>query len=271
MQPQTENDTRSIEPSSEPVKTPATMNSDQPVAEPVEKPTESPSEAFTAGSPTANPTRDTPLDEGDQDDYVVDEAPEPLPVKCANTHGNTTFCPGLLPASVARVHLRPGCVLFSVNDLTQITNVHKYQESAILVVCSSSASGVVKIDGSTLEDFDMIFQDQSMISSIIFGPHTQLHGFSGNNFTGMDTVLKPPPSSTMLSLDTAYFEGVRPRVSTNDNIKSFEYISSSELLNSCEDAMNVYYLKDLKFNAKHDKRSMNKKLSKRERRSLRGL
>lgn len=203
---------------------------------------------------------------------VTENAPEPLPVKCANDYGNTTYCPGLLPASVARVHLRPGCVLLSVNDLTQVTEVHKYQESAILVVCSSSAAGVVKIDGSKLEDFDLVFQGQSLISSIIFGDDTQLNGFSDANFTGMNVDLKPPEAGTVLGLDTTYFKGTSPRVSANDRLKSMEFMSGSETLNSCEDAMEVYYFKDLKFNTKHKKHKKMMLMDKKDhRRSLRGV
>jgi hypothetical protein len=73
--------------------------------------------------------------------------------------------------------------------------------------------------------------------------------------------------------NTAYFEGERPRVSTNDKIMSVEFISGSETLYPCEDAMEVYYFKDLKFNTKHKKRKrlMNEKLFQKDRRrSLRG-
>ena len=45
-------------------------------------------EPVPAGVSTASPTRDTPLDDGEQDDYVTENAPEPLPVKCANDYGN---------------------------------------------------------------------------------------------------------------------------------------------------------------------------------------
>merc|ERR1711998_233902 len=188
--------------------------------------------------PVQEPTSEPEEEEPETDDRVGEQS-EPLPVPCESDSGTSTFCPGKLPATVARVHLEPGCILLSVNDLTTINENPKYDESAILVICSSKEGGVVKVDEKVLTDFDMIFMGDSMISSIIFGPDTNIKAYESGDFTGAP--IEVTPHGTSASLRTIKLED-KDRTA-NDLIKSFEFTSESDDLNSCEDAMQVYYFK----------------------------
>merc|ERR1711998_416353 len=190
------------------------------------------------------PKEEEPKEEGpgEETDDRVGEQSQPLPVPCESDSGTSTFCPGKLPATVAKVHLEPGCILLSVNDLTTINENPKYDESAILVICSSKDGGVVKVDEKVLTDFDMIFMGDSMISSIIFGPDTNIKIYETGDFTGKSLEVTPEGNSKSASLRSIKFEKGKDRTA-NDLIKSFEFTSESEDLNNCEDAMQVYYFK----------------------------
>merc|ERR1711998_603263 len=191
--------------------------------------------------PVQEPTSEPEEEEPETDDRVGEQS-EPLPVPCESDSGTSTFCPGKLPATVARVYLEPGCILLSVNDLTTINENPKYDESAILVICSSKDGGVVKVDEKVLTDFDMIFMGDSMISSIIFGPDTNIKIYETGDFTGKSLEVTPEGNSKSASLRSIKFEKGKDRTA-NDLIKSFEFTSESEDLNNCEDAMQVYYFK----------------------------
>merc|ERR1711998_303852 len=149
--------------------------------------------------PVQEPTSEPEEEEPETDDRVGEQS-EPLPVPCESDSGTSTFCPGKLPATVARVHLEPGCILLSVNDLTTINENPKYDESAILVICSSKEGGVVKVDEKVLTDFDMIFMGDSMISSIIFGPDTNIKIYETGDFTGKSLEVTPEGNSKSASL-----------------------------------------------------------------------
>jgi hypothetical protein len=128
-------------------------------------------------------------------------------------------------------------VLFSVNDLTFAAEVPKYQESSILVTCASADSGVVKIDNTTLAEFDLLLDGHSLISSILFGPDTVVTVYTGGNFDGDSQVIRKPTSSSGVSLvEKVYGTGKR---SANDNVKSFELTSGSSSLSKCNEAMQV--------------------------------
>merc|ERR1711998_655393 len=191
--------------------------------------------------PVQEPTSEPEEEEPETDDRVGEQS-EPLPVPCESDSGTSTFCPGKLPATVARVHLEPGCILLSVNDLTTINENPKYDESAILVICSSKEGGVVKVDEKVLTDFDMIFMGDSMISSVIFGPDTNIKAYESGDFTSTSLEVTPQGDSRSASLRKLKFGEEKDRTA-NDLIKSFEFTSESEDLNSCEDAMQVYYFK----------------------------
>merc|ERR1712185_185454 len=63
------------------------------------------------------------------DDDKFEGEPSPLPVPCTTDSGESTFCPGKLPGTVAKVHLEAGCLLISNNDLATVDDVPKYDES----------------------------------------------------------------------------------------------------------------------------------------------
>jgi hypothetical protein len=227
------------DPTIEPTKAPQAVVEAKPTNEPTLEPSPKP------GAPTADPTIEptqAPFEESSPLGPEPENPPAPLPIVCANDNGTSTYCPGLLPSTVAKIHLLPGCVLLSVNDLATVKVNPKYEESSILVICASQDSGVVKVDQKILTEFDMIFQDTSLISSVIFGPDTQLKVFSGGNFDGDQVTLVKSKKSSVYSLSGKTFPKLKKNV--NDRIKSFEFLSTSKELNKCESAMQVYYFSD---------------------------
>merc|ERR1711916_104984 len=169
---------------------------------PTYKPTREPEkeEIVPEEEPVPEPTSEPKEEPEEETDDRVGEQSQPLPVPCKSDSGTSTFCPGKLPATVAKVHLEPGCILLSVNDLTTINENPKYDESAILVICSSKEGGVVKVDEKVLTDFDMIFMGDSMISSIIFGTDTKLKVYETGDFTGESLEVVPQGHSKSASL-----------------------------------------------------------------------
>merc|ERR1711871_1111832 len=98
--------------------------SEAPVAEHTHAPSEAPKEEEEEEEPEEEePEEEEPEEETDD---RVGEQSQPLPVPCESDSGTSTFCPGKLPATVAKVHLEPGCILLSVNDLTTINENPKY-------------------------------------------------------------------------------------------------------------------------------------------------
>ena len=140
-----------------------------------------------------------------------------------------------------------------------------------MVVCSSANEGVVKIDEDILTDFDMIFEDSPLISSVIYGPEIQLSVYSKDAFEGVGTLLEEPKDGTVLSLELVKDKNspAGSTVTMNDNIRSIEFMSGSHELNKCEEAMQVYYFSD--FHRKTSASSLNTLDTKKSvRRSLRG-
>jgi len=218
------------EPTQEPTDDYSTFSPTPAAGEPTQEPTD---------EPTFSPTLVSSIAAGSSDDDYTGS--KPLPISCSNETGTSTFCPGVLPASVAKIHLLPGCVLFSNNDLTFVAEVPKYEESSILVICASSESGIVSVDATTLADFDMVFENQSLISSVILGPDAAVTVYSGGNFDGNSLVIKQTSSSDVSLVQKVYGLGTR---SANDNVLSLELASGSDVLNKCETAMQVYYYEE---------------------------
>merc|ERR1711998_720754 len=94
-------------PSAAPTEEPSELEKEEPKEEEPEE--EEPGKEEPVQEPTSEPEEEEP-----ETDDRVGEQSEPLPVPCESDSGTSTFCPGKLPATVARVHLEPGCILLSV-------------------------------------------------------------------------------------------------------------------------------------------------------------
>ena len=159
---------------------------------------------------------------------------------CDISAGGVSFCPGELPGNIANVHLKPGCVMMSVNDLTTLPKNPDYKASPILTMCASMASGVVMVDHDMLQKYNMVDGDKSYISSILFADDIQMKMFSGNNFDGAvmgsnGTPFKDPYTK-VIGLTSQKFTST-PNAGVNDNVHSFLFATSSVEMNSCLKSM----------------------------------
>merc|ERR1719502_428989 len=151
---------------------------------------------------------------------------------CDIGEGGVSFCPGTLPGNVEAVHLKPGCLLVSTNDLTTMERNPHYSNSPILTVCASMSTGVVMVDVETLKKY--------LISSLLFSDDTQIKLFSGSNFDGqvIGSLGTPynDPYTKVLGLTGQRYAN-EPHELVNDNVKSFLFATSSVEMNSCTEAL----------------------------------
>lgn len=161
---------------------------------------------------------------------------------CDIGEGGVSFCPGTLPGNVESVHLKPGCLMMSTNDLTTMERNPHYSNSPILTVCASMSTGVVMVDSETLKRYDMLSSDgkKSLISSLLFSDDTQIKLFSGSNFDGqvIGSLGTPynDPYTKVLGLTGQRYAN-EPHELVNDNVKSFLFATSSVDMNSCTEAL----------------------------------
>lgn len=158
---------------------------------------------------------------------------------CFVDDNGVSFCPGRLPGNIENVHLKPGCLMLSVNDLTTLSENKDYSDSKILTVCSSMAAGVVMLDHDMLKKYGMIGEDKSYISSVLFSDDAQLKLFSGRNFDGAvigsNGTPYTDPYTKVLGLAKQRYVDSGEQV--NDNVYSFLFATSSVEMNSCLEAM----------------------------------
>jgi len=166
------------------------------------------------------------------------ETPSGAP--CDVHPSGVSFCPGFLPGTYQNVHLKPGCVMLSVNDLTTMGKNPSYSNSPILTVCASMSSGVVMVDNALLQKYNLASASHSHISSILFSDDTQIKLFSGKNFDGSvigsnGTPYKDPYTKILGLTQQKYTS--EPFEPVNDNVYSFLFATSSVEMNSCLHAM----------------------------------
>ena len=161
---------------------------------------------------------------------------------CDIGEGGVSFCPGTLPGNVEAVHLKPGCLLVSTNDLTTMERNPHYSNSPTLTVCASMSTGVVMVDVETLKKYGMLSSDgkKSLISSLLFSDDTQIKLFSGSNFDGqvigsLGTPYNDPYTKVLGLTGQRYAND--PHELVNDNVKSFLFATSSVEMNSCTEAL----------------------------------
>ncbi len=156
--------------------------------------------------------------------------------------GGVSFCPGTLPGNIEAVHLKPGCLMMSTNDLTTMERNPHYNNSPILTVCASMSTGVVMVDTDTLGQYGMLSTDhsKSLISSLLFSDDTQIKLFSGTNFDGqvIGSLGTPynDPYTKVLGLTAQRYSNA-PHELVNDNVFSFLFATSSVEMNSCSEAL----------------------------------
>jgi len=158
---------------------------------------------------------------------------------CDVDKAGVSFCPGLLPGNIANVHLKPGCVMMSVNDLSELEHIPSYSSSPILTICASMSAGVVTVDHDILQKYKMATDKKSMVSSILFSDDSQIKLFEGKKFDGAvigsnGTPYKDPYTK-VLGLGNLKYPHTEAHV--NDNVFSFLYATSSIEMNSCLSAM----------------------------------
>lgn len=158
---------------------------------------------------------------------------------CFVDDNGVSFCPGRLPGNIENVHLKPGCLMISVNDLTTLADNKDYSDSKILTVCASMAAGVVMLDHEMLKKYGMIGEDKSYISSVLFSDDSQLKLFSGGNFDGAVIGSNGTPYTDPYTkvLGLAKQKYVDSGEQVNDNVYSFLFATSSVEMNSCLEAM----------------------------------
>ena len=158
---------------------------------------------------------------------------------CFVDENGVSFCPGRLPGNIENVHLKPGCLMMSVNDLTTLSENKDYSDSKILTICSSMAAGVVMVDNGLLKKYGMVGEDKSYVSSVLFSDDSQLKLFSGKNFDGAvigsNGTPYTDPYTKVLGLSKQKYVDSGEQV--NDNVYSFLFATSSIEMNSCLEAM----------------------------------
>ena len=158
---------------------------------------------------------------------------------CFVDDNGVSFCPGRLPGNIENVHLKPGCLMMSVNDLTTLSENKDYSDSKTLTICSSMAAGVVMLDYDMLKKYGMIDEEKSRISSILFSDDAQLKLFSGRNFDGAvigsNGTPYTDPYTKVLGLAKQRYVDSGEQV--NDNVYSFLFATSSVEMNNCLKAM----------------------------------
>jgi hypothetical protein len=159
---------------------------------------------------------------------------------CDIEKGGVSYCPGKLPGGVQNFHLKPGCVMMSVNDLKTQDKNPSYKYSKILTICASMESGVVMVDNEKLIKYGMATDKQSYISSVLFSDDTQIKLFSGKTFdgsvTGSNGTPYKDPYTKILGLSGQRYTS-EPFATVNDNVNSVVFATSSLELNSCLDAL----------------------------------
>ena len=159
---------------------------------------------------------------------------------CDIEDSGVSYCPGKLPGNIENVHLQPGCIMMSVNDLTTLPENPDYDDSDILTICASMGSGVVMVDYEKLKKYNMIGDDKSYISSILFSDDSQMKLFSGKNFDGavMGSNGTPytDPYTKVLGLSKVKYSS-EPYELVNDNVYSFLFATSAVEGTSCLEAM----------------------------------
>ena len=180
--------------------------------------------------------------EPEENDVVAQANKANADKPCDIGEGGVSFCPGTLPGNVEAVHLKPGCLMISTNDLTTMERNPHYSNSPILTVCASMSTGVVMVDSETLKKYDMLSSDgkKSLISSLLFSDDTQIKLFSGSNFDGqvIGSLGTPynDPYTKVLGLTGQRYAN-EPHELVNDNVKSFLFATSSVEMNSCTEAL----------------------------------
>jgi len=189
-------------------------------------------------STTNSTTNSTNIENENVDQATKANADKP----CDIGEGGVSFCPGTLPGNVEAVHLKPGCLMLSTNDLTTMERNPHYSNSPILTVCASMSTGVVMVDAETLMKYDMLSSDgkKSLVSSLLFSDDTQIKLFSGSNFDGqvIGSLGTPynDPYTKVLGLTGQRYAN-EPHELVNDNVKSFLFATSSVEMNSCTEAL----------------------------------
>jgi hypothetical protein len=161
---------------------------------------------------------------------------------CDVTASGVSFCPSTLPDNIENVHLKPGCIMMSTNDLASMklngAMASKYANSPILTVCASMASGVVMVGNNILAKYGMVSGSKSAVSSILYSDDIQMKIFSGKNFDGgvigaYGTPYNDPYTRLIGFSGLKYNDGGH----VNDNVNSFLFATSSIEMSSCLNAM----------------------------------
>ena len=84
------------------------------------------------------------------------------------------------------ITVAPGCVLLAEKDLTTIVQNSKYLHASVLVICSNKAAGSVRIDHDVLEAYDLIFEGNSLVSSMVLDASSSIKFFQYPQFEGQE-------------------------------------------------------------------------------------
>jgi len=155
------------------------------------------------------------------------------------------------------VTVGPGCLALADKDLTTIPENPQYTHANLVVICGNKDSGTVQLDAETLNAYDLIYEGQSLLSSMLLDKACDVKYYLEDGFTGLSKHYNGTKGNGMewshanepfTFAGQKYSSTVRPFKNVGDNVKSLEFTSTTDELTDCGSYAELkrYFKKDKK-------------------------
>ena len=194
------------------------------------------------------PTDDAPTDGGVERNQIFSEGTD---FKICNVNN--------IPRSylLDGVTVGEGCVVLADKDLTTIPVNPQYTHANLVIVCGNKDSGTVRLNTEKLNAYDLIYEDQSLISSMVLDKASDVIFYINDNARGLSkhyagTKGNGTPWSQANEPFTfagqKYSSTTPPFKDVGDNVKSLEFTSTTDKITDCGsyDELKRYFKKDKK-------------------------
>jgi len=148
----------------------------------------------------------------------------------------------------------PGCLVLADKDLSSRRKVKKYEYATVTTICATSAAGEVYLDTSFLHAYGLIFDSQSLLSTVTLNDDSVVTVYSDDGASGLSkTILGKKHvkgSAFTHSLSGQKYPGTSNSV--KDSAKSLVFTTTNEKLQDCKTPSSIYDSKHVK-NFKYQK------------------
>merc|ERR1711871_337202 len=194
------------------------------------------------------PTDDAPTDGGVERNQIF---PEGTDFKICNVNN--------IPRSylLDGVTVGEGCVVLADKDLTTIPVNPQYTHANLVIVCGNKDSGTVRLNTEKLNAYDLIYEEQSLLSSMVLDKASDVIFYLQDDARGLSkhyagTKGNGTPWSQANEPFTfagqKYSSTTPPFKDVGDNVKSLEFTSTTDKITDCGsyDELKRYFKKDKK-------------------------